>query len=976
MKIEKKLPPAFGRFVRPGRFLDKQPSSAKAPPQKKPEALKQSPATPPAAALLILLLLSLVFGSMAEAATFGRFETSTPSGVYTNRLLWNLAASTSTNRIFFTNSSSAFGDTNTSAFNIKSNSSAGRWEWRSGTTVLATNAVNRPYATWLTNGVGAGIYGYTRYEPSTIYGLQLDALNVVTDPTNFFNANASSFPSGSGGVDAATVAAIMLTNNSGTASLATNANGLTFQQQAITNTTFSGSFLTGQPFGEYGWSFTNTVPIRVFALGKWKTGNMTNTIDVQLRSTNQLGNCVLVAQTRLNMSQFTSNQYCYAELPFPVTLQPGTVYAITYLLGSGDTDGLYAASTLNPQSVIKPIRGISNGTDCYGFSGWVGQGLGMVNFKYELGAEPVNTFAAERVNPGSGIYTEQQYVKSVSGTEYPLNLSSAFNEKPVDVGGLLKKPLRSISPFLDLGGTFENEGYVTNVLMGMRTNGCLAAGWDTYELTDGWNHAGRATDGTLAWNTTNFSKGLPWLTARAHEYGFKMFTYFGWNTNTCLGVPGSPYWPTVYNQNQLSNDCINAVRWGFDGLFYDNSCPAPLATFEGVTKVTRIVNDASTTGRLQYQGTNFNRGLIFRMTLNAFGNQLTNAIFPYELNDSVNVLTINGDENSTASPIGGEQTFYLKTKQSFQYPWFTRRGHYFDVQAFNQNLSSNVTRILFNSYVMGPMCVIINPNCTNNSLYLLTNQQFYAWYDDPAAIPGRAVGTNGYRCEIWRRPIGIENGLTNLISFINASNNTVVLNFTNSMVGYPGSEIVFKDIWTGTNVMRTTNGTLSYTLTASNCVTFVTYPEAAETVHWGPHTMNVTGTGTSEYSVLSGGSTPHFISAGWQQTAANNVMQMQWAIEPEVSKVRIKYYWYSTFAGSVFWTDTWTTYFNTTDLRGGGVNFTTNIITSAANNIKEIIMDVQMPYTNCWKQLNFTGGASTNTSGRVMPFGWVVTKWR
>lgn len=102
---------------------------------------------------------------------------------YTNRLLWNLAASTSTNRIFYTNAGSYFGNTNTSQLNIRSNTSPSRWEWRTGTTVLATN--NRAYGTFRTNGTGAAVYGYTRYEPTTEYPVRVDALGALVSPQEF-----------------------------------------------------------------------------------------------------------------------------------------------------------------------------------------------------------------------------------------------------------------------------------------------------------------------------------------------------------------------------------------------------------------------------------------------------------------------------------------------------------------------------------------------------------------------------------------------------------------------------------------------------------------------------------------------------------------------------------------------------------------------------------------------------------------------
>jgi hypothetical protein len=142
--------------------------------------VKNTPA--PIVTKTTVALLTILF-SIASVFAASPSIRSVTENVYTTRLLWNLSASAITNRIVRASTGNYYGDTNTSQLNIRTNGS-GRWEWRNGATVLATNTVNRVYGTWRTNGTGAAIYGYTRYEPSPTTQLATDAIGNVVDPVS------------------------------------------------------------------------------------------------------------------------------------------------------------------------------------------------------------------------------------------------------------------------------------------------------------------------------------------------------------------------------------------------------------------------------------------------------------------------------------------------------------------------------------------------------------------------------------------------------------------------------------------------------------------------------------------------------------------------------------------------------------------------------------------------------------------------
>lgn len=180
---------------------------------------------------VVALLLAMMLSVFAQPGIIT--QPGTQASVFTNRLLTTLQASGVTNRLTFTNASAAFGATNST--HIKSNSTAGRWEWLTNyTSVVATNVNNRPTGNWTRVLAGAATYGQTRYEPRSPQTLpdapsstaanpvfvQVNSNGVVTSPTNFWEANAGSIEAS--GVDAPTVAAIMETNNAATAASATN----------------------------------------------------------------------------------------------------------------------------------------------------------------------------------------------------------------------------------------------------------------------------------------------------------------------------------------------------------------------------------------------------------------------------------------------------------------------------------------------------------------------------------------------------------------------------------------------------------------------------------------------------------------------------------------------------------------------------------------------------------------------------------
>jgi len=415
---------------------------------------------------------------------------------------------------------------------------------------------------------------------------------------------------------------------------------------------------------------------------------------------------------------------------------------------------------------------------------------------------------------------------------------------------------------------------------------------------------------------------------------------------------------------------------GIDKVFFDHSCIYTFTQEEEFRNVVRTFNDVTTKNLFPAGRTN--RGMIIQMGANVYGNELTNSIMPWDVINGVNLFTINGNENSLASPIDGENTFYTKVKQAYQVPWFTKRGHYFTALAFNGSLSAAEVRILMSSYVMGPMSILISPSSvTAGTLPYFTNATWIRHFDDAATIPGRSIHTNNGRAEIWMRPFESEVSPTNLICFINANTTNNTLNFSNSFLGFDASRrLTFTEIFTGTNYY-VTNGYWPYVQTPSNAVTFVVYPTPSVTNVIYPRMHTMGGTGVSTADPNSTTAAPHYFVESWSQTAANNVAYNGFHIEPDVREVTANYYSNSDLNDTVYWQDVWTTYYHsaTVATRAGGVNYTTNII--CTNQLVTFTsFNIPMPDTNAWKQLSWKPQASTNTSPRRWPHRLELIKWK
>ncbi|KAE8149942.1 putative alpha-galactosidase A [Aspergillus avenaceus] len=106
-----------------------------------------------------------------------------------------------------------------------------------------------------------------------------------------------------------------------------------------------------------------------------------------------------------------------------------------------------------------------------------------------------------------------------------------------------------------------NETLFTDTADAMSSNGLLAAGYKRINLDDCWMNYQREENGSLAWNTTKFPRGLPWLGEYVKSKGFTFGIYEDAGNLTCGGYPGSLGYEEM--------DAKTFASWGIDYLKLD-----------------------------------------------------------------------------------------------------------------------------------------------------------------------------------------------------------------------------------------------------------------------------------------------------------------------------------------------------------------------------------------------------------------------
>ena len=119
-----------------------------------------------------------------------------------------------------------------------------------------------------------------------------------------------------------------------------------------------------------------------------------------------------------------------------------------------------------------------------------------------------------------------------------------------------------------LGAAGYNETTFIQTADVLIKTGLRDLGYTYLNLDDCWIAENRTADGELTWDTSRFSKGIPWLAEQAHSRGLKLGLYASASKVTCRNFPGS--------QGYEELDAKTYAAWGADFVKLD-SCGGTLA---------------------------------------------------------------------------------------------------------------------------------------------------------------------------------------------------------------------------------------------------------------------------------------------------------------------------------------------------------------------------------------------------------------
>jgi alpha-galactosidase len=123
-------------------------------------------------------------------------------------------------------------------------------------------------------------------------------------------------------------------------------------------------------------------------------------------------------------------------------------------------------------------------------------------------------------------------------------------------------------------GLAIDEGLARKTMRAMVERGLLAAGYQYFNLDDGWMAPERDSKGRLAADPVRFRSGMAALAKEAHEMGLRFGLYSDCGHRTCGGLPAS------YGHEEV--DAASFAEWEVDYLKHD-WCHVPFDDFPGAS---------------------------------------------------------------------------------------------------------------------------------------------------------------------------------------------------------------------------------------------------------------------------------------------------------------------------------------------------------------------------------------------------------
>lgn len=374
-------------------------------------------------------------------------------------------------------------------------------------------------------------------------------------------------------------------------------------------------------------------------------------------------------------------------------------------------------------------------------------------------------------------------------------ISNSWPMTPNPVWPIAPTPMLAYNNFYDDNG--KSTLYATSLLtvaQSMQTNGMLAAGWRYIWMDDGWPLTNRDSNLNLVPDPSRFPNGMPDFVQKIHNLGMKVGIYIARNSDsnsvTCFGLPGS----TGAN---FQRDLNQFASWGIDAVKFD-TCNLDAYTLASAQRNQLYYRE--TPSVMVKSGRNMAIWWSVEFGLNATGP------VPSEVANEMNTISIAGtvDAFINAYPIA-----LIWTNAIFAYTNSTSPtlyqvygpGHFPYVGSVEPGGWTANTFLNFMSMlaVLPASAATANVAATPSVLQYYTNAAVFAAQQDPGGLPGYPVFRDA-NTEVWVRPMGYTNSLTNLVALVNrdtGSSHNVTLNWSYMSGVSNATAMVVQDLWSG-----------------------------------------------------------------------------------------------------------------------------------------------------------------------------------
>ena len=370
--------------------------------------------------------------------------------------------------------------------------------------------------------------------------------------------------------------------------------------------------------------------------------------------------------------------------------------------------------------------------------------------------------------------------------------------------------------------TNHTEAWTTNKIYWMFTNGLYAAGYNYFEIDDGWMARARV-GGHLVPDPAKFPHGITNITSFAHSLGIKVIIYTVGGSTTCAGFPGS-------TANYVQQDVVDFMLWRVDGIFVDGCVGRPEVS--GSMFSTAILNAGNQVGQYGLGITLSNNPsmLLFgSVNYTGYGTEtLVKDARSQSLNFNSSVLGVPffGDQYTVQAVAATGNTFLSDKADRGVGNYMSLHDCIGEVPCGISQLSmtTNAQKAFVTMSAMLPGDVWLTGMTNPVNLFPFTNLEVNAAIKNPLCSSGTLVSSNT-QAMVFVRALG-SYPATNVAPVIGTSNLVAFFNFNNIAqtitLSLPaGNYYNVRDLWAQTNFVGPWTGTFSFSVPSNNASLFL-----------------------------------------------------------------------------------------------------------------------------------------------------------